>query len=325
MVTAQEVKKMKSYIIKRILISIVVFFGITVLVFLLSNMLPGSPEDFFRTPKTREEDLVRIRAFLGVDQPIPIQYFKWLGRLFTGNFGYSYRTGTSISGLLKEKMTVSLMTGGVSLVVTVIFAVPLGIWAAYRAYSKFDYATSWISYIFSSIPDFFLGLVLIFIFVVTFRIFPVSGLHTVGEEESLGDLARHLVLPVICLSSGNIALLFRQTRSSMLDTFHSEYVRMARFKGLSERIVIFRHVLRNAAAPIVTTISTLIMVLVSGSIVVEQMFTIPGIGNLMMQSVLAHDYPVIMAVTVIVAIVVLVINLLQDIVYCLLDPRVKYE
>jgi peptide/nickel transport system permease protein len=316
---------MKKYLAKRLLISVIVFFGITFLVYLLSNLTPGSPVDQYITPETRPEDIERIRAYLGLNQPMIVRYVKWLWRMIQGDLGHSFRTSSPALTLIAERVGPTLLLAASSLVLSLLIAIPLGVLSAYKPYTVWDYVASGLSYLGAAVPNFFIGLIGIYIFSVKLGLLPTGSMYTSGGAKTFADLAWHMTLPVLVISVGNVGIFLRQTRSSMLESLNEEYVRMARAKGLRERKVIFGHVLRNASIPIVTSISLMIPYLISGTVVVEQIFTLPGLGNLLMQSIMARDYPVIMAVTVFIALVVLGVNIAQDIIYGCLDPRIRYE
>jgi peptide/nickel transport system permease protein len=310
---------MTKYIIRRLLINILLFFCITFLVYLLSLLAPGSPEEQYRTSTSTAEDLQRIRVYLGLDKPMHVQYYRWLTRMLQGDLGNSYRVNAPVTGLISQAMGPTLLLAGLSLLVSVLVALPLGALSAYKPYSVIDYISSAIAYTGIAVPGFFIGLVLIYLFAIRLGILPTGGMYYNNGR----GLIKHLILPVSVVSFGMMGIFLKQTRASMLEVFNEEYVKMARAKGLREIQVVLGYVVRNAAIPVVTSIGLSIPVLISGAVIVEQLFSLPGLGKLMMQSILFRDYPVVMAVAVFISLVVLILNLLLDILYGILDPRIR--
>jgi peptide/nickel transport system permease protein len=312
---------MGKYITRRLLVNILLFFAITFLVYALSLLSPGSPEEQYRTSNSTPEDLMRIRVYLGLDKPIHVQYFRWLVRMFHGNLGNSFRVNGPVIVLISQAMGPTLLLAALSLLTATAVALPLGALSAYKPYSVIDHIASAISYTGIAVPGFFIGLVLIYIFSVKLSLLPTSGMY---NRDGTG-LLRHMILPVSVVSFGLIGIFLKQTRSSMLEVFNEEYIKMARAKGLPEFQVVMGYVVRNAAIPVVTSIGLSIPVLISGAVIVEQLFSLPGLGKLMMQSILFRDYPVVMAIAVFISLVVLGLNLILDIIYGILDPRIRQE
>lgn len=312
-----------KYVLKRILIMIPVFFGMTALVFFLSNLTPGSPVDAMITPEMGAEDIAALEHRMGLDQPVYVQYFKWLQRMFQGDLGYSYRTSNPVIRDIGERVGPTLLLTLTVLVVAVIIGVTLGVLAACKPYSVWDTLASGVSFLGSSMPGFFIALVLIYIFSVKLSLLPTGGMYTSVSTNSLADLARHMVLPTISMALGSAGNYIRQTRSAMLEVMGEEYIKMARAKGMRERTVLYGHALRNALLPIVTSIGMSVPGLVGGSIIIEQIFGWPGMGTLMVMSVTYRDYPVIMGIAMYITVAVLVTNLLMDLLYAVLDPRIR--
>jgi len=312
-----------KYVLKRILIMIPVFFGMTALVFFLSNLTPGSPVDAMITPEMGAEDIAALEHRMGLDQPVYVQYFKWLQRMFQGDLGYSYRTSNPVIRDIGERVGPTLLLTLTVLVVAVIIGVTLGVLAACKPYSIWDTLASGVSFLGSSMPGFFIALVLIYIFSVKLSLLPTGGMYTSVSTNSLADLARHMVLPTISMALGSAGNYIRQTRSAMLEVMGEEYIKMARAKGMRERTVLYGHALRNALLPIVTSIGMSVPGLVGGSIIIEQIFGWPGMGTLMVMSVTYRDYPVIMGIAMYITVAVLVTNLLMDLLYAVLDPRIR--
>ena len=314
---------MRKYIIKRLLIMIPVFFGMTALVFFLSNMTPGSPVDAMITPEMGAEDVEYLKHQMGLDQPIYVQYFKWLGRMFQGNLGYSYRTSNPVIRDIGERIVPTLTLTLTVLAVSVLFGVTLGVLAACKPYSIWDTLASGLSFLGSSLPSFFAALILVYIFSVKLGWLPTGGMYTSVSNHSLADLLKHLILPTISMALASSGNYIRQTRSAMLEVMGEEYIKMARAKGMREKTVLYRHALRNALLPIVTTIGMSVPGLVGGAVIIEQIFGWPGMGTLMVLSVTYRDYPVIMGITMYITIAVLLTNLIMDLLYAFLDPRIR--
>lgn len=314
---------MGKYLIKLILIMIPVFFGITILVFFLTNMTPGSPVDAMITPEMNVEDIEALYTKMGLDKPLYVQYFKWLERLLQGNLGYSYRTNTAVTSVIGERVGPTLLLTGCVLLISVIIGLILGVLAAYKPYSIWDYLASGLSFIGAGVPNFFLALVFIYLFSVKLRILPTGGMYTNANTSNFWDIAKHMVLPTFVMCISMVGSYIRQTRSAMLEVLGEEYIKMARAKGMREKSVLLIHALRNAMLPIATAIGMSVPILVGGAVVTEQVFGWPGMGSLMVISVNYRDYPVIMGVTIYITLTVMIVNILMDIVYAWLDPRVR--
>jgi len=317
---------MLKHIAKRLLVSIPTFFGITILVYFLASMAPGSPlEMMFTDSNATAEAMEQMEARLGLDQPVYIQYFRWLGELAHGNLGISYRTGNAVWGSVAERIGPTFLITFSSLFLSILIAIPLGIMSAYKPYSLWDYASSGLSFIGAAMPNFFAGLVLIYVFSVKLKILPSSGMYDSSGARLTGTLIKHMILPVLVLSVQQVGSLIRQTRGSMLEVLQDDYIRTARSKGCREKRMLVRHAMRNAMAPVVTRIGSMIPFLIGGAVVTEQLFAWPGLGSLMVLSINSRDYPVIMGITVFIAAAVLVGNIIIDIAYGLLDPRIRYS
>lgn len=314
---------MKRYIIKRLLVMIPVFIGMTALVFFLSNMTPGSPVDAMITPEMNAQDIAEMEHRMGLDQPVYVQYVKWLERMFQGNLGYSYRTSNPVIKDIGERIAPTLILTLTVLVVGVLIGVSLGVLAACKPYSIWDTLASGLSFLGSSMPGFFIGLVLVYIFSVKLGWLPTGGMYSSVRSSGFGDLAKHMILPTISMALPSAGKYIRQTRSAMLEVMGEEYIKMARAKGMRERTVLYVHALRNAMLPIVTVVGMSVPSLVGGSIIIEQIFGWPGMGTLMTMSVTYRDYPVIMGITMYITVAVLATNLIMDLLYAVLDPRIR--
>ncbi len=306
-------------------IGVPTFFGITFLAYLISSMAPGSPLDaLLADPNINPAELERRRLELGLDNPVIIQYFTWLKEFFQGNLGYSFKTQRAVWDMIRERLGPTALLAACSVTLSLIVSIPLGIMAAARPYSRRDYLFSSLSFLMAATPNFFSGLVLIYFFAAVLRILPTGGMYDSSGIRNAAILARHLILPTLVLSFQQIGSWIRYMRGSMLEVLQEDYIRTARAKGLKRRGVILKHGLKNALIPVVTVVGMSIPSLVGGAVVTEQVFGWPGVGSLMVQSIAARDYPVIMGITVLVAFVVLMANLVTDLIYGLLDPRIRY-
>lgn len=315
---------MLRHIFKRVLVAIPTFIGITILVYFLSSLAPGSPlELLFSDSNASEAVLQNLEERLGLDQPVYVQYLRWLFELFKGNLGTSFRTGNSVFSDISIRIAPTLLLTFSSLLLSLVIAIPLGVMSSYKPYSGWDYVSNGLSFVGAATPNFFAGLVLIYLFSVNYQWFPSSGMYSSSGLKTFGDLIHHMALPTLVLSIQQVGSLIRQTRGSMLEILNDDYIRTARAKGCLEPRVMLRHALRNALAPIVTMIGTMIPFLIGGAVVTEQLFAWPGLGSLMVLSINARDYPMIMGITVFITVAVLVGNLMIDLVYGFLDPKVR--
>jgi peptide/nickel transport system permease protein len=319
---------MTKYIIRRLIISIPVLLGITVIVFLLIHFAPGDPVMGMIDPTQggfSAELIERERARLGLDQPLPVQYILWLGRVLRGDLGYSLITHKPVAKLIGERIWPTIQLTMSALLLSIIVGITIGIISAVKQYSWIDYLTTLFSFAAVSVPGFFLALGLIFILALKLQWLPTSGMQTLGQPFSVGDRLKHMIMPVIVLSVSITAPLVRYARSSMLDVLRQDYVNAARAKGLREWVVILRHALPNALIPLVTVIGLRLPALFEGSVIVEQIFHWQGMGSLNIWAVLNQDYTTLMGLNMFTAILVLGANLLTDIAYAIVDPRIKYE
>ena len=327
---------MGRVLIRRLLQSIPVFFAITMITFGLIHAVPGGPTARLELdPDIKPEDIARIRANMGLDKPVWLQYLIWVGLaeggegrrsgLLQGDLGISYIDQTPVGRSIVDRLPNTLLLTATSLVLSLLVAVPLGVISAIRRNSWVDNVATVASTAGVSIPSFWFGLVAILVFSVRLRWLPSGGMYTLGQERNVLDLARHLILPVAILSILNVAGWNRYVRGSMLEVIRQDYIRTARAKGLKERYVIVRHGLRNALVPVTTLMGLSLPGLVGGALVTETIFGWPGMGRLAYHAATKRDYPVIMGVLVMSAVLVLVGNLLADLSYAFLDPRVKAE
>ncbi|MCH5250027.1 MAG: ABC transporter permease [Lachnospiraceae bacterium] len=315
---------MGKYILKRILIAVPVLIGITIIDYAIMCMA-GSPLSMLQGPRVSEGALEAKRIAMGLDKPFYIQYFIWLEQLLHGNMGYSVKSYQSVSSMIGSHLGPTLLLMGVSLIISLFIAIPAGIYSAIHQYSKGDYTVVTLSFLGSSIPGFFLSLLLIYIFTIKFGVLPSSGMSTLGIKATAGDVAKHMVMPVIVLAASMAGSNIRYIRSAVLEILQQDYLRTARAKGIGRFKVIYKHALRNALVPIVTVIGMEIPVLFGGAIIIEQVFSWPGLGLMTMSAISNRDYPVIMGVCLLSAIVVLIGNLVTDILYALVDPTIQLQ
>ena len=313
---------MGKYILKRILIAIPVLIGITLIDYAIM-CLAGSPLEMLKGPRISDAALQAKEIAAGLDKPLIVQYFVWLWQLLQGNLGYSMKSYEPVSAMIGSHIGPTLLLMGASLTLSLLIAVPAGIYGAVKQYSKGDYAVVTASFIGSSIPSFFLALILIYIFTVKLGILPSGGMNTLGMDGSVADTIRHMVLPVTVLAVSLAGSNIRYIRSSFLEILQQDYLRTARAKGIGYKRVIWKHAMRNALLPIVTVIGMQIPMLFGGAVIIEQVFSWPGLGLMTMTAIMGRDYPVIMGVCLLSAVVVLVSNLITDILYALVDPTIQ--
>jgi len=316
---------MVQYIIRRILIAIPVLFGVTIFNFLIINLAPGNPVDMYVSPDVTAADIEIKKEALGLNDPIYIQYWHWLGNLLKGDFGFSYSTYEPVTNMIFERLGPTLILMGTALIIAYLIAIPIGILSATKQYSWVDYLTTTFSFLGVSIPHFFMGLGAIYVFAIMTQILPTGGMNTLGGTGGFMDTFLHLIMPAIVLGTGIAGSMVRYVRSSMIEVLGQDYLRTARAKGLGEFIVTNKHALRNALIPIITIIGLDIPLLIGGAVVTEQIFQWPGLGQLTIQSIGSRDYSVLMAINLLAAFMVLASNLLTDILYSVADPRIKYN
>lgn len=315
---------MRNYLLKRLLIAVPTLIGITLIDYAIM-CFAGSPLEMLQGARISQEALAAREAALGLDQPIYIQYFMWLGQLLRGNLGVSLKTYQPVAEMIGTRLGPTLLLMGVSLAVSLIISVPAGIYSAVHQYTKGDYAVVTASFLGSSIPGFFLSLLLVYVFTVRLGLLPSGGMVTLGGSGGIADLAAHMVMPVMVLSVSMAGPNIRYIRSAMLEILEQEYLRTARAKGIGERRVIGCHGFRNALLSIITVVGMQIPMLFGGAVIVEQMFSWPGLGLMTMSAILARDYPVVMGVCLLSAVVVLAANLITDLLYAAADPSIQYK
>ncbi|WP_080847220.1 ABC transporter permease [Cytobacillus gottheilii] len=316
---------MVSYIIRRTIMAIPLLFGITILSFAIIQAAPGDPTSLLMDPSMKPSDKEAFRERYGLDEPVHVQYMKWLGNMVQGDFGDSIiKRGTPVSELIMNRLPNTLLLMLTSTILAIIIAIPFGIYSAMRPYSKLDYTVTVTSFLGVATPNFWLGLILIMFLSVTLGWFPTGGVSTLNADFSLWDRIHHLILPAFVLATADMAALTRYTRSSMIDVLKQDYIRTAMSKGFKERKVVFKHGVRNGMIPIITIFGLMLPSFIGGAAITERVFAWPGIGLLFIESAFQRDYPVIMALTVISAVFVVIGNLVADILYAVFDPRIEY-
>src|SRR5215467_8514567 len=331
---------MRGYFVKRLLLIFPTLFGISIISFLVIHLTPGDPallklgdtDQRAGNQQLAAQIIEETRALYGLDQPLYVQYLRWLKRIVTLDFGESLRDHRPIIDKLKERVPVSVKLSGISLLLAYLISIPLGVYSATHQDSIGDRITTIILFGLYSLPNFWVAtMAIVYLGGGDFwNVFPVYGLHSASVAEwplveRLKDYVWHLILPVACMTYYTFAALSRYMRASMLETVGQDFIRTARAKGLNERVVVYRHALRNSLIPIVTLMADLLPALIGGSIVIELLFSIPGMGQLSYQAVLHRDYPLIMAIFTVSAVMTLIGILLADFLYTVVDPRIAYE
>lgn len=313
---------MLSYFLRRILAAIPVMLVVALFVFLLLRLSPGDPAAIIAGDMATPQQLAAIRETLGLNLPLHQQFFVWVGQLLHGNFSTSLMAPTPVLSMIGQRLEPTLSLALVAILLTILIAVPLGVLAAWKHGTWVDRLVMSSSVLGFSVPVFVIGYVLITLFAIELKWLPVQGFRSISD--GFWPFAQRIVLPALTLSSVYIALVARMTRASMLEVIGEDYIRTARAKGLGERVVLYRHALRNAMIPILTVIGTGFALMISGVVVTESVFNIPGLGRLIVDAVLARDFPVIQAMILLTSGVYVVINLLIDLSYAVSDPRIRY-
>lgn len=319
---------MGTYIIRRLLTAIPTLIVISMIIFAILKLAPGDPmSQFAANPSVPPEVRLNIRKQLGLDDPIPVQYAKWATSWVRGDWGFSFASRTQVRDLVVGRIGTTIFVMGLAFLVGLLIALPIGVLAAVKQYSAFDQIATTIAFFGFSIPTFFSGLLAILLFSIKLGWLPFIYESQTADSGllGLGERLRFAALPVLILGVFQAAALMRYTRASMLENIKLDYVRTARAKGIAERTVIMRHVVRNAFIPVVTIIALQLPGLFGGAIITEQIFRVPGIGSLLISSLGSSDTPVVMSVVFIISILVVLSNLLADVIYGALDPRIKFS
>jgi peptide/nickel transport system permease protein len=313
---------MLGYLLRRVLAAIPVMGVVALFVFLLLRLTPGDPAAILAGDNATPAQLERIRTSLGLNEPLYIQFFTWLNKLLHGDLGVSLMSNVPVTTMIGQRIEPSISIALSTIVLSIVIAVPLGVIAAWKHGTWIDRCVMALSVLGFSVPTFVIGYVLIQVFAIDLRWLPVQGFKSISA--GLGPFFERLVLPTLTLSFIYVALIARMTRAAMLDVLGEDYVRTARAKGIGEVAVLLRHALRNAAVPVITVIGTGFALLISGVVVTESVFNLPGVGRLTVDAVLSRDYPVIQAMILLTSLVYVTVNLMIDVAYTLLDPRIRY-
>ncbi len=321
---------MRRFIFHRLLQIIPLLIGISLISFLVMHLAPGDPTAMFVDPRVRPEELARIRSNWGLDKPLLLQYFFWLGNALRGNFGYSYGDYQPVLNVILERLPATLLLMGVTFLLTMLTTIPLGIISAVKKGSVLDNLITVFSFIGMALPSFWLGLMLMLFFSLYLGWLPAVGmfdprLHNPPLLVRIADLASHMVLPVLTMLITSLAGMTRYQRAAMLEVINQDFIRTARAKGLPERQVIFKHALKNALLPLITILGLSLPDLFGGAFVIETIFAWPGMGRLGVQAIFARNYPVIMGVVILSSVLIILGNLLADIGYAIVDPRIRYK
>ena len=322
---------MRNYLVRRVIQMAILLLFVTALIYGILNLFPGGPfEELLQSSDPREADpqnVARLQQMLGLDRPWYERYLAWLVDLVRGNWGSSWimAVGVPVGDLIKQRLTNTLQLTVLATIVSIALGLGIGIYSAVKQYSLTDNVATAFSFAGQSMPTFWFGLVLIIIFAVRLRWLPAGDVNTPGHAADIADRLQHLILPVAVLSLIQVALWSRFVRSSMLEVLRQDFLRTARAKGVPERLVLVKHALRNALIPVITIVGLDIPNIFSGAIVTETIFNYPGMGKLYFDSVLRHDIPVSMGVLALIAFLVIASNLLADVLYAVVDPRIRYE
>lgn len=318
---------MIQYALKRILKMIPTLICISIILFGIISLAPGDYVDSKVNPNMSAERIEELRAIYGLDKPLPIRYISWAKNAVIGNFGDSLKYKVPVSQVIVTYVWNSFILAFISFAICLVIGIPVGIISAIKQYSGFDKVFTLFSFGALSLPSFFIALVSINIFSLNFGAFPIGGMTTAGSNATgigtIGDILQHMVLPVTTLTIIQIGTLIRYVRTSMLEIIRQDYIRTARAKGLQEKVVVYKHALRNGLIPIITYIGLTIPSLFAGAIITETIFVWPGIGNIAYQAILSRDYPLLMGFNMFMAVLTILGNLLSDILYAVVDPRIK--
>jgi peptide/nickel transport system permease protein len=319
-----------GYILKRVLLAIPTLLGASTLIFLLMHAAPGDPTSIYIRPDIDPIVIEQMRKNLGLDQPVHVQYVRWLSSFAQGDFGYSFSQKRPIIDIIKDTLPNTLLLSGIALVIIFVLGILIGTVQAVRQYSLVDNMATIVTFFFYSMPSFWFGLMLILLLSYKLQWLPASQMTSVNYEflpagEQWVDRLKHLIMPGLALGVGSAASVARYMRSGMLEQIRQDYVRTARAKGLSERIVVFKHAMRNALIPVITLLGLYLPFLVGGAVLIETIFAWPGMGRLIITAIFQRDYPVVLAAAFVLSIMVVLGNLIADILYSVVDPRIRVE
>lgn len=314
---------MGTYILRRLLLTLVVLFFVTLIVFMIIQLLPGDPAQIMLGTDATPEEIETLREEMGLNDPLIVQYFRWLGKAITGDLGTSLFYNQEVLKMIGDRLPITLTIGILAILVTVLLGIPLGVLAAVKRGSKIDSAIVVLANIGVATPNFWLAVVGVYIFSISLGWLPVTGFVSPFEDPMLSF--KHLIMPVLILGTSSMASIVRQTRSAMLEVIRQDYIRTARSKGLKEGTIIFRHALRNALIPVVTLLGLSLGNVVGGTVIIETVFNIPGMGRFLVTSIFQKDYIVVQGCVLIIAASVAFFNLVVDVVYSVIDPRIRYD
>jgi peptide/nickel transport system permease protein len=315
----------KRYLARRLLLLVPVLAGVSVIIFMVLHLSPGDPVEIMLGSQATQEDRARLRADLGLDQPLHVQYVRWLGHVARGDLGRSLWMKRPVLAEVLGRFQATLILTGTALGLSTVAGLALGVASATRPNSLLDRVSAMASLFGASMPSFWLGIVLMVVFALWLGWLPASGMYAPYGGGGLGDLLSHLLLPAVTLAAASVTIIARLTRATMLEALGQDYIRTARAKGVVERAVVLRHGLRNALIPIVTVIGVQAGYLLGGAVLTETVFAWPGVGTLMVQGILARDFPLVQGCVLVVALSFVLINLAVDLLYAWFDPRIRYE
>ena len=316
---------MRRYLARRLLLLAPVLAGVSIIIFMTLHLAPGDPVDIMLGSQATQEDRARLRADLGLDQPLHLQYVYWISHVARGDLGRSLWMKRPVLGEVLGRFKATLILTGTALVLSTVAGIALGVLSASRPNSLVDRASAVASLFGASMPSFWLGIVLMVIFALWLGWLPASGMYAPYGGGDLRDLLAHLALPAVTLAAASVTIIARLTRATMLETLSQDYIRTARAKGVGTRGVVLRHALKNAMIPIVTVVGVQAGYLLGGAVLTETVFAWPGVGTLMVQGILARDFPLVQGCVLVVALSFVLVNLAVDLLYAWLDPRIHYE
>jgi peptide/nickel transport system permease protein len=315
----------KRYLARRLLLLVPVLAGVSIIIFMVLHLSPGDPVEIMLGTQATQEDRARLRADLGLDQPLHVQYVRWLGHVVRGDLGRSLWMRRPVLGEVLGRLQATLILTGTALLLSTTAGVALGVASATRPHSLLDRVSAMASLFGASMPSFWLGIVLMVVFALRLGWLPASGMYAPYGGGDLRDLLAHLALPAVTLAAASVTIIARLTRATMLETLGQDYIRTARAKGVVERAVVLRHGLKNALIPIVTVVGVQAGYLLGGAVLTETVFAWPGVGTLMVQGILARDFPLVQGCVLVVALSFVLVNLAVDLLYAWFDPRIRYE
>jgi len=316
---------MRRYLARRLLLLVPVLAGVSIIIFMVLHLSPGDPVDIMLGSQATAEDRARLRTQLGLDQPLPVQYVRWVGHVVRGDLGRSLWMKRAVLDEVLGRFKATLLLTGTALLLSTVAGLALGVASATRPHSLLDRTSAVASLFGASMPSFWLGIVLMVVFALWLGWLPASGMYAPYGGGGLRDLLAHLVLPAVTLAAASVTIVARLTRAAMLEVLGQDYIRTARAKGVIESAVVLRHGLKNALIPIVTVIGVQAGYLLGGAVLTETVFAWPGVGTLMVQGILARDFPLVQGCVLVVALSFVLINLAVDLLYASLDPRIRYE